>query len=505
MSRGDPAPFGDPVLDGMLRGGVPRRRSVLVTGGPGTGKSTLGMQFLQRGLEDGESGLFISTEQSFEELHDSFAGYDYDLDHSDLAFATVHATTGETLEGGDELVLRHLGEADPDGGGEVLGDAFDAPFTARYIQRYLDFFAPVDRVVFDSVSGLSVMSDDDGEFRRTVLELVQFFTEEFGATTLLTAEAEDPDARVVTPLQYSTHGVIELSRERVNDDPHRFLTVTKMRGVDHDTRRVELEFVPGGVRVGPSRRSQPPELKTHHHTPIGVSGLDALCGGGLATGTGVLLEHDGYANLRALFGAVVHAALDREMALFLVPTIRMRPGGFDAFLADREERTAELLESDRLFVLDQIGAWDETDRNVFAARESATGVQSVLEVVAGRSTDRSRLALVNADAMVDSLGPDDARTVRHWQESRMLREEDLTIHVHNPRETSDEVSGFYTTAAEQVIRTWLSDDGLQYVTLEKSPCGFVGTTSLVEYTKEPPYLRVQDPPQERENPYATET
>ncbi|MFC6938649.1 RAD55 family ATPase [Salinirubellus sp. GCM10025818] len=504
MSRGDPAPFGDPVLDGMLRGGVPRNRSVLVTGGPGTGKSTLGMQFLQSGLEDGESGLFISTEQSFEELHDSFAGYDYDLDHPEIAFATVHATTGETLEGGDELVLRHLGETDPDGGGEVLGDAFNAPFTARYIQRYLDFFTPVDRVVFDSVSGLSVMSDDDGEFRRTVLELVQFFTEEFGATTLLTAEAEDPDARVVTPLQYSTHGVIELSRERVNDDPHRFLTVTKMRGVDHDTRRVELEFVPGGVRVGPSRRSQPPELKTHHHTPIGVSGLDALCGGGLATGTGVLLEHDGYANLRALFGAIVHAALDREMALFLVPTIRMRPGGFDAFLADREERTAELLESDRLFVLDQIGAWDETDRNVFAARESATGVQSVLEVVAGRSADRSRLALVNADAMVDSLGPDDARTVRHWQESRMLREEDLTIHVHNPRETSDEVSGFYTTAAEQVIRTWLSDDGLQYVTLEKSPCGFVGTTSLVEYTKEPPYLRVQDPPQERENPYATD-
>ena len=504
MSRGDPAPFGDPVLDGMLRGGVPRNRSVLVTGGPGTGKSTLGMQFLQSGLEDGESGLFISTEQSFEELHDSFAGYDYDLDNPEIAFATVHATTGETLEGGDELVLRHLGETDPDGGGEVLGDAFNAPFTARYIQRYLDFFTPVDRVVFDSVSGLSVMSDDDGEFRRTVLELVQFFTEEFGATTLLTAEAEDPDARVVTPLQYSTHGVIELSRERVNDDPHRFLTVTKMRGVDHDTRRVELEFVPGGVRVGPSRRSQPPELKTHHHTPIGVSGLDALCGGGLATGTGVLLEHDGYANLRALFGAIVHAALDREMALFLVPTIRMRPGGFDAFLADREERTAELLESDRLFVLDQIGAWDETDRNVFAARESATGVQSVLEVVAGRSADRSRLALVNADAMVDSLGPDDARTVRHWQESRMLREEDLTIHVHNPRETSDEVSGFYTTAAEQVIRTWLSDDGLQYVTLEKSPCGFVGTTSLVEYTKEPPYLRVQDPPQERENPYATD-
>jgi len=180
MATDTPAGFGDPVLDGMLNGGVPRNRSVLVTGGPGTGKSTLGMQFLQSGLADDESALFISTEQSFEELHDSFDDYDYDLEHPDLAFATVHAATGETLEGEDELVLRHLGESDPDGGGEVLGDAFDPPFTARYLKRYLDFFAPVDRLVFDSISGLSVMSDDAGEFRRTVLELVQFFTGEFG-------------------------------------------------------------------------------------------------------------------------------------------------------------------------------------------------------------------------------------------------------------------------------------------------------------------------------------
>jgi KaiC/GvpD/RAD55 family RecA-like ATPase len=504
MTTDTPAGFGDPVLDGMLNGGVPRNRSVLVTGGPGTGKSTLGMQFLQSGLADDESALFISTEQSFEELHDSFDDYDYDLEHPDLAFATVHAATGETLEGEDELVLRHLGESDPDGGGEVLGDAFDPPFTARYLKRYLDFFAPVDRVVFDSISGLSVMSDDAGEFRRTVLELVQFFTGEFGATTLLTAEAENPDAKVAAPLQCSTHGVLELSRERINDDPHRFLTVRKMRGVDHDTRRVELEFVPEGVRAGPARRSQPPELKTHSHTAIGVPGLDALCGGGLATGTGVLLEHDGYANLRALFSAVVGAALDRDAALLLVPTIRMRPSGLEAAVADRDERVPDLLDSDRLFVLDRIGAWDETDRNVFAARESTIGVQSVLDVVADRSEDRPRLSLVNADAMVNSLGAEAARTVRYWQESRMLREEDLMIHVHNPSVTPDEVSGFYTNAAEQVIRTWLADDGLQYVTLEKSPCGFIGTTSLVEYTTEPPYLRVQDPPLERENPYAVD-
>jgi KaiC/GvpD/RAD55 family RecA-like ATPase len=88
---------------------------VLLTGGPGTGKSTLAMQFLVTGLGVGESALFVSTEQRFAELHDSFAGYEYDLDHPRLSFATVHAATGETVEGSNELVLRHLGEEDPMG------------------------------------------------------------------------------------------------------------------------------------------------------------------------------------------------------------------------------------------------------------------------------------------------------------------------------------------------------------------------------------------------------
>jgi hypothetical protein len=48
----------------------------------------------------------------------------------------------------------------------------------------------------------------------------------------------------------------------------------------------------------------------------------------------------------------------------------------------------------------------------------------------------------------------------------------------------------------------MPSDGLQYVSLQKSPCGFVGTTSLVEYIEEPPYIRVQDPPISRENPFA---
>ncbi|AEN06540.1 circadian oscillation regulator KaiC-like protein [halophilic archaeon DL31] len=52
----------------MLDGGYPEERAVLLTSTPGTGKSTLAMQFLQEGLQNGESWLFISTEQTVDEL-----------------------------------------------------------------------------------------------------------------------------------------------------------------------------------------------------------------------------------------------------------------------------------------------------------------------------------------------------------------------------------------------------------------------------------------------------
>ncbi|WP_435195289.1 ATPase domain-containing protein [Natronomonas sp. EA1] len=484
----DPVPIGDDVLDRMLRGGLPRKRAVLVSGTPGTGKTTLGMQFLQTGLDAGERCLFVSTEQTRAELADAFRNFEFDLSHPELAVTTLHASVVD--DGG--LVLRTL-----DG-----GDVHERPvsFSGDSLAEHFGSVENCERVVFDSVSALRVLASDRELFRRELLDLIRLFTDDIGATTLFTAEATDSEATNV--IRYATHGVIDLIRERVNDDPHRFLEISKMRGVDHDHRQVEFTFDESGIDVGPARRSQPPELKTHKHTSIGIPGLDALCGGGLATGVGVLLEHDGHANLTALFAAVMSKAVESGFSIVLVPTIRMRPSSVETLLEGHDASLQELLDDNRLFVLDMIGAWDETEENVFGARESVAGVQSVFQAIRERAGPEPRLSLINADAMVNTLGPDGARSVRYAQEARWLRPDDLLIHVHNPAVTLEGINGFYTNAAEQVLRTWITDAGLQYVTLKKSPCGFVGTTSLVEYTTDKPYLRVQDPPENRENPYA---
>jgi KaiC/GvpD/RAD55 family RecA-like ATPase len=484
------------MLDRMLGGGIPEERSVLVTGGPGTGKSTIGMGFLQEGLDNGDDCLFVSTEQTVEELRDSFESFDFELDHENLSVTSVHAKPGRTLESDEEeLVLRALG----DEAGFVEG--FDAPFTSEYIAEYLREYAPCDRVVLDSASGLRAVSENAEVFRRTALDLIRLFTDEMGATSLFTAEDNEGDADGGTnPLRFTTHGVVRLWNEEIADDPHRFLRVTKMRGVDHDRRRVEIEFEDDGVELSPKRRSQPPALKQHEHVSVGVDGLDKLCGGGIVRGGTVLLQHDGHANLASILGSFVSKAVSDDYTLVLLPTTHLTPARVGSVLEEKDVSVKRLLKNDRLFVLDMTGSWSEfaDSDNVREATDDVGDVVSFFRSANGTG-ETGTFAIAKTGTAVHRLGPGGARELQHFQEIE-TGEEDVVVNVHNPSVTDSRISGFFVDAAEQVLETRVLDDGLQYLTLRKSPCGFVGSTSLVEFREDPPYFRVQDPPRERENP-----
>ena len=480
------------MLDGMLGGGVPEERSVLITGGPGTGKSTISMQFLQEGLEDGDDCLFVSTEQTIEELRDSFEPYEFELDHENLSVTSIHAEPGQTLESDEEeLVLQTLGDE------EGFVEGFDAPFTSEYIVEYLREYAPCDRVVLDSASGLRVVSENARVFRRTALDMIRLFTDEMGATSLFTAEDNDGDD--TNPLRFTTHGVVRLYHEEISEDPHRFLRVTKMRGVDHDRRRVEIEFTEEGVALSPKRRSQPPALKQHKHMSVGVEGLDKLCGGGIVRGSTVLLQHDGHANLASILGSFVSTAVNRDHTLVLLPTTHLTPSRVGSVLEENGFTIEELIEQDRLYVLDMAGSWSEYagGDNV---REATDDVGDAVSFFRSADTGgESTFAVAKTGAAVHRLGPGGARELQHFQEVE-TGPEDVVVNVHNPAVTDSRISGFFIDAAEQVLETCVLEDGLQYISLKKSPCGFVGSTSLVEFREDPPYFRVQDPPRERENP-----
>jgi len=480
----EPASTGVDVLNGMLGGGLPRNRAILITGGPGTGKSTLGMQFLQAGLAAGEECLYVSTEQTVEELQDAFSGFDFDLDHENLSYATIYARRGETIEENDTYTLHTQDD------NEWLDQGFDAPFTGNYIEDHLRKYAPCDRVVFDSTSGLAVITEDIERYRRLVFDLIRFFTDELAATTMFTAEDYPGDKRGDV-LQFTAHGVIQLETDAVEDNPRRFLSVPKMRGVDHDRLRVELTVREDKLAAAPRHRNHLTTLPEKQLVSTGIDGLDGLTGGGLVRGAGTLLTHDSRTNLTEIVGGLIEQVTDDGMTVALVPTLELREHRLAGLLDRFGLSLSGLLADDNLFVLDQIGGWDTDRPNVFPQASTVDDVRHRFEEIDDRCDEW--ITIEGATAMAHALGPEDARTLRYDEELRFLRDSELLVHLLNPEVVDDSVAAFYRDSAEQIIETTQQREGLRYLTLRKSPSGNVGSTALLNPVDEKPYVRVEMP------------
>ena len=493
---------------------------MLVTGGPGTGKSTLAMQYVQAGLRRGERCLYVSTEQTPNELRDSFAPYDFDIEHERLSVATIHATPGRTIEDDEEMLTLDTltdGTLEADGVGELdaarleFGE-FNAPFSARFVAEFLEQYAPRSRVVFDSVSGLAAVADDRQEYRRFVLDLVRLFTDEFGATTLFVAENTDtPGDDIVGTgdmLQFNTHGVIQLWRELVEGDFHRFVQVTKMRGVDHATKPFEVEFDHDGVHAHPVSRTPSGVFDDHEFVSTGVTGLDRLCGDGVIKGGTALLEHDGRANVDALVANIITETIRSDEAVVLLPPSNLQPQRLDRMIGERVGSVTDLLADDRLFVLDLAGSWQEMGPNVFGIQEHeqtlrrlfgglkslvAWKMRNIFETMNERRGDREAVAVVFTEAMLHEFDPSEVRQLYYWAKKNLFVSDDTVVFVQNPAVMQETLAEFFVYDAEQMLRTWMHDTGLQYIKLEKSPVGHLGSTQLVEHVDYPPYVRVQRP------------
>lgn len=487
-----PVSMGNGVLDDMLEGGLPERRTVMVAGGPGTGKTTLGLQYLQAGLDAGDDCLFVSTEQTVDELRDSFESFTFALGHERLTVTSIHGAPGETLESEDgELTLQTL-----EPGAEVPGEWVGIPFTSEYLRRHLSRFAPVDRIVLDSVSGLRPLAEDYDVFRRSVLDLIRLFNDDLGATALFVAEepaassATAVDTPVVDPLQYTAHGVLRLWREAVEGDCHRFVQVRKMRGVDHDTRVFELVIDEDGLRVAPRLRSHPTVIQSTGYLETGLDTLDDLLGGGVALGRTMLIEHDGRTDPMVFVRSMLRTAFENEMAIVLVPPVNIPP----RVLAEEQiGQMHELMDDDRVFLIDFPNIWENTRRNVFKpAEHNGDHPADVFRTIDERRGETPLFSAINIEAQLPVLDRTDQQRVLFWVEENLHSEDDTSVYFGNPGVMEDQLAEFYRNAAAQVVTTWRNRRSLQYIRVEKAPDGLMGASRLVEYLDEEPFVRVQD-------------
>jgi circadian clock protein KaiC len=258
-------------LDDILNGGLGRGRLYLVEGVPGSGKTTLAMQFLMNGARRGEPVLYITLSETNEELMSVAKSHNWDLSAVNMRELLPDQNA---LESEEQYTMYHPSEV-------------ELAATTKSILEDVHRLNPT-RVVFDSLSELRLVAGNPLRYRRQILALKQFFAGR-GCTVILLDDmtATDHDLHV----QSIAHGVIllqplspEYGAER------RRLRVIKYRGSEFRGGYHDYIIRKGGLVVFPrlvaaEHRQRPSAAKLTSD----IKELDALMGGGIEEGTSTLI------------------------------------------------------------------------------------------------------------------------------------------------------------------------------------------------------------------------
>ena len=253
------------ALDQILGGGLLSERAYLVRGGPGTGKTTLGLHFLVDGGGT-EKGLFITLSETASQLRQNAKCMGFDQEAIEILDLTP---TPEFFARAESYDIFSPEEVERE------------PTTCRLVVA-IEQIRP-RRVVIDSMNQLRYLAATPFQFRKQVLSLLRFLTEH-GCTVLFTSEASpfNPD----DDLQFLADGIIDLDQRRFR----RSLEVLKFRGSSFLTGQHSLRISSRGIEVFP--RLVPGEFSvpfTAEQVSSGIPAIDALTHGGLERGTVTLV------------------------------------------------------------------------------------------------------------------------------------------------------------------------------------------------------------------------
>src|SRR6267154_6257580 len=176
-------------LDDILSGGFSRGNMFLVEGAPGTGKTTIALQFLMEGAKAGEKCLYITLSETEAELRDGAASHGWSLDEQIEIFELLPPES--LLDSDQQQSLLYSSDLEL---GETTKHIFEAVERAR-----------PSRVVLDSLSEIRLLAQSSLRYRRQILALKHYFAK-FGTTVLmlddLTTELADKTVHSVA------HGVL---------------------------------------------------------------------------------------------------------------------------------------------------------------------------------------------------------------------------------------------------------------------------------------------------------
>ena len=257
-------------LDAILGGGLASNHVYLIDGDPGTGKTTLGLQFLLAGVVQGERGMYVTLSESAAELRDTATSHAWSLDGIDV----VELAEVQPGRSDEAYTLFHPSE-------------IELQQTVEVVLAAIENKRPV-RVVIDSLSEMRLLARDPLRFRREILSLKQFFAGR-DCTALFLDDRSAPDGDM--QLHSLAHGVIVLDHLSVDyGAERRRLQVKKLRGSRFRGGFHDFRIRTGGLDVYPRLEITPSgRALEKREVESGSAHLDHLVGGGLTVGTSTLV------------------------------------------------------------------------------------------------------------------------------------------------------------------------------------------------------------------------
>lgn len=286
-------------FDEILYGGFPEGRTTLIEGGPGTGKTIFGLEFLYRGALIGQAGIFVAFEEQGK------------------AVRRNALTLGWNLEALEKAGKLSIIEAHLDPLTVVSGD-FNIKGLLAIIEGQSKSLE-TKRIVFDAMDVLLRLYDDPGRERGEVYALHEWLLSH-GMTAIVTVKAPDGNSAAARYnfLEYMADCVIRLVQRPCEWVSTRELQILKYRGSDFGRNAYPFVIQPGGVNVIPISEFGLQHQPLGPHVSSGDAELDNLLGGGYRKASSILITGASGTGKTTIANTFVKAACDRgEKVLFV--------------------------------------------------------------------------------------------------------------------------------------------------------------------------------------------
>ena len=237
-------------LDEVLKGGLPKGRTILVVGSPGSGKTTFAMQFLVGGAKAGEPGLYVAMDERPERVKSNLASFNWDLDalEHDGRLTFIDAT--QLRRPGHKVMPESIEAESPV---NLILPELTLGVLIRTIRR-VSAEEGIHRIVIDPITSLMLRYPDEPKRRRALLLLFDAL-ESTGCSCIVTSELRTSMlARRFQLEEYLSQGVVLLHTIVHEGNVIRAVQVEKMRGISHDAQMRPYQIAEAGIEVFPKDR-----------------------------------------------------------------------------------------------------------------------------------------------------------------------------------------------------------------------------------------------------------